>query len=178
MSERLSSGPIDITPETRVGALLDAYPGLEEKLVAMAPAFAKLRNPVLRKTVAKVTTLRQAAKVGKISLGALINTLREEVGQSGGTFEDDPGSSGASPVWLDEDRIVEKLDGRPLIEAGERPLDTVMSLLDGLNGGDILELTTPFEPAPLMDLAKKKGFQVWSAKEGQELTKTFFRKPQ
>ena len=174
----MPSEPVDITPETRVGALLDAYPQLESKLVAMAPAFAKLRNPVLRRTVAKVTTLRQAAKVGKISLGTLINTLREEVGQSEGTFEDDSSPAGEAPSWFDATKITETLDGRPLIEAGERPLDTVMSSLGALDSGDILELTTPFEPAPLMDLAKKKGFQVWSAKEGQELTKTFFRKPQ
>ncbi len=172
----MSSGPIDITPETRVGALLDAYPELEEKLVAMAPAFAKLRNPVLRKTVAKVTTLRQAAKVGKISLGALINTLREEVGQSGGTFADDSNSAGEPPTWFDERRVTETLDGRPLIEAGERPLDNVMSTLDRLQSEDILELTTPFEPAPLIDLAKQKGHRVWCREESPEVFRTYFQK--
>ena len=172
----MSSEPVDITPETRVGALLDAYPQLESKLVAMAPAFAKLRNPVLRKTVAKVTTLRQAAKVGKISLGTLINTLREEVGQAGGTFEDDSSPAGEAPAWFDEDRITETLDGRPLIEAGERPLDVVMSTLGRLKSGDLLELATPFEPTPLIDLAQKKGHRVWCREESPEVFKTYFRK--
>jgi uncharacterized protein (DUF2249 family) len=170
----MSSEFVAITPETRVGALLDAYPQLEDKLVAMAPSFAKLRNPVLRKTVAKVTTLRQAAKVGGVKLGTLINTLRAEIGQVDGTFEDESGSVGERPTWLDETRIVETMDGRPVIEAGERPLDSVMSALGRLSKGEILELTTPFEPAPLIDMAKKKGHQAWCKEESPEVFKTYF----
>jgi hypothetical protein len=172
----MSSEPVDITPETRVGALLDAYPQLEETLVAMAPAFAKLRNPVLRKTVARVTTLRQAAKVGNVILGTLINTLREELGQTRRTFDDESGSAEERPLWFDEKRIVETMDGRPMIEAGERPLDSVMSALGRLSKGEILELTTPFEPAPLIDMAKHKGFEVWSNEESSEVFKTYFMK--
>jgi len=53
-----------ITPDLKIGAFLEAYPELEEVLIAAAPAFAKLRNPLLRQSVARVTTLRQAARVG------------------------------------------------------------------------------------------------------------------
>ena len=54
-----------IGPETTVGAMIEAYPELESVLVEMAPAFAKLRNPVVRRTVAKVATLEQAARIGR-----------------------------------------------------------------------------------------------------------------
>ncbi|MFH1755446.1 MAG: DUF1858 domain-containing protein, partial [Candidatus Latescibacterota bacterium] len=53
-----------ITPDMKVSALLEAYPELEDVLIGIAPAFKKLRNPVLRRTVAKLTSLRQAAQVG------------------------------------------------------------------------------------------------------------------
>ncbi len=56
-----------ITPETKVGALLDAYPGIENQLAEWVPAFQKLQNPVLRRTVAKVVSLEQAASVGGIA---------------------------------------------------------------------------------------------------------------
>ncbi len=49
-----------ITPDLKLGDLLDAYPELEDVLIEIAPAFRKLRNPVLRRTVAKLTSLRQA----------------------------------------------------------------------------------------------------------------------
>ncbi len=68
---------LPITPDTKVGALLEAYPELEEHLIACAPAFAKLRNPLLRRTVAKVATLEQAARVGGIGVRDLVRRLRE-----------------------------------------------------------------------------------------------------
>jgi hypothetical protein len=48
---------------------------------AYTPAFEKLRNPVLRRTVARITTLRQAASVGGVSLGEIIGRLRVSAGQ-------------------------------------------------------------------------------------------------
>ena len=41
-----------ITPETKVGELLTHYPELEELLLQFSPAFATLKNPILRRTVA------------------------------------------------------------------------------------------------------------------------------
>ena len=69
-----------ITPETKIAALLERYPELEKTLLEMAPEFKKLRNPVLKKTIAKVTSLRQASTIAKIPLADMINKLRSEVG--------------------------------------------------------------------------------------------------
>lgn len=41
-----------ITPETKLKDILDTYPELERVLLEISPAFAKLQNPLLRKTVA------------------------------------------------------------------------------------------------------------------------------
>ena len=53
-----------ITSTTKVADLLKSYPELEDVLIAMAPPFKKLKNPVLRRSVAKLATLQQAAAVG------------------------------------------------------------------------------------------------------------------
>ncbi|WP_297095775.1 DUF1858 domain-containing protein [uncultured Draconibacterium sp.] len=53
-----------ITPKTKIFDLLEAYPQLEDVLIRAAPPFKKLRNPVLRKTITKITTLSQAATIG------------------------------------------------------------------------------------------------------------------
>jgi hypothetical protein len=70
-----------INPGMKVAALLDHWPELEEVLVAQAPAFQKLRHPILRRTVARVATLEQAAGIAGISVRDLVMTLREAVGQ-------------------------------------------------------------------------------------------------
>ena len=59
----MTNSKITISPKTKVGELLDAYPELENVLMAMSPAFEKLKNPILRKTVAKVATLQQVCIV-------------------------------------------------------------------------------------------------------------------
>jgi uncharacterized protein (DUF2249 family) len=165
---------IDITPDTKVGALLDAYPELEEKLIELAPAFGKLRNPILRKTVGKVATLRQAAQVGGVSLGTIITTLRREAGlESTATADGESTGGTAQPTWFSREKIAQSFDARPMLESGQHPITVVMKHLDELPTGGIYELITPFVPAPLLDMAAKKGFESWSVTEGTDCVKSY-----
>jgi hypothetical protein len=76
-----NSEKIIITPRTKVMQLIETWPQLEDVLIGYVPAFSKLKNPVLRKTVARIATLQQAASVGNVKVEDLINHLRKEVGQ-------------------------------------------------------------------------------------------------
>ena len=71
-----------ITPKTKVLDIIEAYPVLEDVLISYVPAFEKLKNPLLRRTVGKVATLQQAALIGNVSVGDLVNYLREKIGQN------------------------------------------------------------------------------------------------
>ena len=73
---------IEITPHTNIDDLLDAYPELEDKFIELAPLFIKLKNPALRKTVAKVTNLKQASTIANVPLTDLINGLRKKAGMN------------------------------------------------------------------------------------------------
>jgi hypothetical protein len=164
-----------ITPDIRVAKLLEVYPQLESTLIEIAPPFAKLKNPVLRKTVARVTSLKQAAKVGNIELGVLINRLRHEVGQeSVQDIKDDDFEKKPSPDWFDPDKIVDIIDARQMLEEGDKPLALVMQHLNKLNRGKILELITPFMPAPLIDTARQKGYDDWTKKLYTDEFHTYF----
>jgi hypothetical protein len=165
-----------ITPEMRVGELLDAYPELAEILLEMSPSFAKLRNPVLRKTVAKVTTLSQAARVGNVPIERMINGLRTAAGIEDPLepTEADGQQPSAKPSWYDLSRVTHRLDVRPVLERGEKPVGLVMSALKSLQPGEIYELTAPFLPAPLIDMAKEKGYESWSVTEATDLVKVYF----
>jgi hypothetical protein len=171
------SEQIQITPETKISALLDHYPQLEEVLIEMAPAFKKLHNPILRKTVARVATLRQVAQIGDVSLSVLINKLRTIVGQTA-DFEsgDKTKDSSAPPKWFDPSKIVRSLDARPMIESGQQPMNQVLEELNGLKLGEIYELITPFVPAPLLDRIKKRDFQTWVQQNIKEIVNSYFIK--
>ncbi|NOY22061.1 MAG: DUF1858 domain-containing protein [Acidobacteria bacterium] len=167
-----------ITPDTKVGTLLDNFPELEPVLMALSPKFEKLKNPVLRKTVAKVANLRQVAKVGDVALPLLINELRRAAGMEEMPVDTDNPEDTALPSWLNAADPFETMDIRDNIDAGEQPISIVMKKLNTLNAGEILKIIAPFEPAPLIDLAKGKGFAVHLQKENENgPVDCFFRKP-
>jgi hypothetical protein len=56
-------------------------------------------------------------------------------------------------------------------------MEAVLAALESLRDGDVLELITPFLPAPLIDIGKRKGFKVWHQQDAPELTRTYFGKP-
>ncbi len=159
-----------ITPKTKIHDLLEAYPDLEELLIASAPQFKKLKNPILRRTIARITTLNQAAAVGGINVEELVNKLRGAAGQADMTaFEDSQGSYNTEkPAWFSEDRIVAAIDIREMLHAGEQPVHEVLSAVKKLKEKEILEITAPFVPAPLIDKAASLGYSHWIDERGPE----------
>src|SRR5262245_60025801 len=65
-----------ILPDTKVADLLDRYPELEDVLISLASPFKKLKNPVLRKGVARVASLTHVAAVAGMQVNDLVNKLR------------------------------------------------------------------------------------------------------
>ncbi|ROL58875.1 DUF1858 domain-containing protein [Bacteroidetes/Chlorobi group bacterium ChocPot_Mid] len=165
-----------ITPETKVYDLLNEFPQLEEVLIDISPFFKKLKNPVLRRTIAKVTNLRQAAAVGNVSLEAIINRLRKEIGQDKIENIKEEKKYKDAPKWFDENRIAESLDARPIINSGGHPLDTVIRAVKSMSNGNIYELITPFLPMPLIDKVEGLGYQSWSTQTEADIFKTYFIK--
>ncbi len=166
-----------ITPRTKVYELLQAYPELEDVLIEIAPVFKKLKNPVLRRTIARVTTLQQAAQVGDVPVHTIVNTLRQKVGQD--NLEGlEAGTAGHTekPAWLNEARITKRLDARPIIEQGGHPLGEVLTGVGDLKTGEIFELITPFMPAPLIERVVAQGFDNWSEKKAEDHFINYFLK--
>lgn len=156
---------LPINPETRVGALLDAHPGTEEVLIGLVPAFAKLKNPILRRTVAKVATLEQAAHIGGISVRDLVSKLREATGQSGLDIltAAEGFAAGEAPTWLLQDRVRHHIDADSMLETGVHPIGKVRECTAMLEPGEIVRLTSSFRPAPLIDTMQRSGLAVYSA---------------
>lgn len=155
---------MQITPKTRIGELLERWPQLESVLIEVSPAFEKLKNPVLRRTIGKVATLQQAAVIGSVKVEALVVRLRQAVGQSG----DVDATQGADflvaepPDWFEESKVAHFFDATEVINLGESPLSAVMGDARKLAGDEILKLKAPFVPAPLLDMLKEQGFEVFS----------------
>jgi len=168
-----------ITPKTKISDLLDAYPQLEDLLIEMAPPFKKLKNPVLRKTIARITTINQAAVIGKLNVEELVNKLRSEVGQDHADIETDGGTTfnTRKPDWFDAAKVVGEIDTRDMLHAGEHPVHVVLAGVKKLKEGEILKVIAPFLPAPLIEKASSMGAGHWVNQLGDELFEIYFSAP-
>jgi hypothetical protein len=152
---------IIITPKTRVTELVEAYPQLEKVLIDYVPAFEKLKNPVLRRTVARITTLQQAAAIGGADVEDLINHLRLEVGQDHFSGAGQAPYNTEQPDWFSEARVVAELDAKDMLAKGEQPVNQAIADLNALAQGDIYKVVAPLMPAPLVDKASSLGISHW-----------------
>ncbi len=176
---RMSRDRIEITPDTKVAELLKNYPELERTILQFSPAFAALKNPVLRRTVAKVTSLQQAAKVGNMDVVDMVNTLRKEAGMS--SLEEifcPEGGETSVPVSEHgpETPVKFTLDVRPIIEAGDHPKDMVVAQAEKLSPSECMELVSPFPPVPLINLLQNKGFKVTMLAPEDGIVRTFVKR--
>jgi len=159
---------LSITPETTIGSLLEAYPHVESILVDLAPAFAKLRNPVVRRTVAKVATLEQAAKIGGVSLHTMILKLRQAAGKGGPDLPilDTMQAEDDAATWLLQGRVVEQIDADVMLECGLHPIGKIREAVAALGPGEVVVLRSSFRPEPLIQTMRRAGAAVQSSIEG------------
>lgn len=172
----MSRQELEITPDVIVHKLLLVYPELEEVLIGIAPAFKRLKNPVLRRTVAKIATLRQASSVSGVPLNHLIAVLRAEVGQEASDKKyEDVNYFTEQPIWFDCNKIKLSIDVERRDNQNEMPLGSILWGGKSLKKGEIIELKTTFVPAPIIDVMRTKGYDTWSSNvEG--VVYTYFKK--
>ncbi len=156
--------------------LIETYPQLEDILIGYVPAFKKLKNPVLRKTVARIATLQQAANVGNVNISDLINVLRKAVGQELLAEMQYSQYNSIKPHWFDENQIKQVFDVREMLSSGAHPVNQVMADLRNFPEKSIYKLVAPFLPAPLIDKASSMEYQHWIVKESDELFIVYFCK--
>ncbi len=193
---------LDITPQTKVGELLDAFPGIEDTLIEWVPAFRKLKNPILRKTVAKVATLDQAARIGGIGTRELVLRLREATGQStepashnadapccalghshaGDSLDadaqgEDAETQGETPAWIESKRLHSVIDAETLLASGDHPLGRTQALLAQMTREEALRIDSTFRPAPLIDLFRNQGLRVYHRETEPGRHQTWLARP-
>lgn len=169
-----------INEKTKIAQLLKENPDALEAIITISPDFKKLRNPVLRKLMAARTSISMASKIGGVSpedffrvlapLGfeADINSVSEDE-----TIERKP-----LPDYLkslSKDQIV-ILDVRAMIKNDQDPLRPIQQKVKELKPGQALNVINTFEPAPLVVLLEKQGFQSFVDQISDERFETYFYK--
>ena len=170
---------VPITPETRIAELLEAYPQLEGVLIQQSPHFKALKNPILRKTVAKVATLERASQMSGVPVRRLVSALREAIGLPGEPSADlgpdvEPAAVDAvAPEWFDEAKVALRIDADDLLAKGEVPLPRVHQAAREIPAGTLLCVKSAFRPAPLLEALHKAGHRTYVTKPSLDIFHTY-----
>lgn len=165
-----------INSKTKVSQLITAYPMAIELLIEVNSNFSKLRNPFLRKLLASRVNLSDAAKIG----GADVNSILKKLHEAGLEVELNLGENyhqniiNQSNSYM-SDRIT--LDVRPILEKGVDPFNIIMDTIKKMDTEkqELLIINT-FEPIPIINILKKKGFSsIAERMGGGEVHTTIFK---
>lgn len=145
----------------RVAAVLARDERLIDVFVAASPVFEKLRNAAMRKTMARLVTVEQAARIAGLDAGDLVARLNHAI--TGQGEEPAPTESHvqlppipAALTGLPADRIVE-CDVREDLRAGIEPFRRILDAARALPPGSALRVRAIFEPAPLYGVLARQG---------------------
>ncbi len=170
-----------INEDTKISELIKFNVGSIEAIISISSIFSKLRIPILRKALASRVTIKQAAKIGGVTvmefyeklipLGFLVSETKMK--------EDDNvkavNSNGGFYIDLKPEEVIE-LDVRETLKEGKDPFNDIMEALKRLPDAFTLKIINSFEPAPLFNILTKKGYEYCVDEISASLVHTYFRK--
>lgn len=164
----------EITQETKISEILKEWPELEQTLLGLSPAFARLQSPLLRKTVARVTSVKQAATIAGIDSSHMLTMLRKAAGlapvDSGSDVEEAESLlSVPCPGWFSEELVKVRFDASAVLDEGRVPMSRILEEVKSLDMDEIYLFTTPFFPAPIVEILSNKGYRVWSRRNEKNI---------
>jgi hypothetical protein len=153
---------VPITASDTVSDVLARSESLVDVFVRHAPHFAKLRNRTMRRIMARLVTVEQAARTANVSPERLVHDLNEALGipDPADVAQKAPETVAASTDLATHpaDASVVELDVREDLRAGREPFSKIMVAVAQLRADEVLRLRTIFEPAPLFSVLAKRGF--------------------
>lgn len=165
---------VPVARTDRVSDVLARDEHLVEIFVRHAAHFAKLRNPTMRRVMARLVTVDQAARIAGVPVHALLRDLNDalhltpESGDLAGADRDPRvGVDDEHDLRPDALAVIE-LDLREDMRAGREPFSRIMSAVAALGEAEALVLRTIFEPVPLFALLAKRGFAHESARHADD----------
>lgn len=162
-----------ISIDTRISDLIKANPDVIDAIASINPLFRKLKNPVLRRVLARRVTISEAAKIGKCSLATFAAKLRPM-----GFNLPYPAYDTDEIPYVDdaESAYDDVLDVRETIKENKDPFQDIIKVLLNLRDGGTLLLVNSFVPFPLIKILKSKGYTVSVTHPDDKVVYTYLTK--
>jgi len=165
-----------VRPEMKVAEVLKRWPELLPVFLEASPAFQKLKNPLLRRTMPNLVTVAQAARIAGLDPEELVARLNRALGVEAKPpmpLAEESRVGTPPPSWLSAP-VGFHLDVRPILEAGGEPFAQIMAAAKEVAPGERLVLEVLFEPVPLYRVLAKQGFAAWCERLGERHYRAHF----
>lgn len=171
---------MDISANTKISVLIKANPASIDAIASINKHFEKLRNPILRKILASRVTIADAARIG----GCTVDVFFEKLAPLGFTVstdaapkKDESGIPKEKPDFIKQisSKKIVTLDVRPDIASGNDPFQKIMQKVSILSPDDVLLIINTFEPVPLINILKKKGFEHYTEISEDKVVHTYLK---
>jgi hypothetical protein len=163
-----------INPETTIKDLLEINQELViPALIKLNKSFSKLRNPILRRLLARRVSIADACKIAGCSIDNFIETMK----QVGFTIEMETPEEKLPALPKPEVNRAghyRTLDVRPILAQDKDPLKEIMTNVSTLEKYQGLKLINTFAPLPLIHLLADRGFSHFTVSPEDGVVITYF----
>lgn len=155
---------MQINENTKISEIIKENKSSIDVIASINKNFKKLKNPILRTMLAPRVNIKDAARIGGVKAGILLKKL-ESIGF---TIEIEKDATElANPLEINNKQLIAMknktiitLDVRPILDRGVDPFNAIMEELKKLNETEeTLKIINTFEPIPLLNILKKKGYE-------------------
>ena len=164
-----------VDKNTKISEILKVKPEAIDAIASINRHFKKLKNPFLRKMLAPRVNVAAAAQVGNSTVNQMLKVL-EEVGFEV-SYEEENKLNNDINTEIDMERTnIVDLDVRPILDSGVDPFNVIMDGLKTLKDDETLRIINTFEPIPLLNIIKKKGYEYESERPEEGVVHTYLKK--
>lgn len=166
-----------INEQTKISTILKSDKKAIDIIAQINPNFKKLKNPVLRKLLAPRVNVKQAAKIGGVSSDNILEALKK----IGFQIENHSAKESLKTAEIKKQtnmNHLEKviLDVRPILNSGEDPFNKIIAKLKTMNDQQGLLIINTFEPIPLLNILKDKGYSYETTRPTEQEVHTLLYK--
>ena len=80
-----------------------------------------------------------------------------------------------APDWFLEERIKLRFNASEVLESGNVPMARILEEVKSISQEEIYLFTTPFFPAPIIEILSNRGYNIWSRRK-ENIVETYVTK--
>ncbi len=166
-----------ITRDTKIATIIRHDKKVIDVIASINKHFRKLKNPILCKMLASRVSVADAARIGGVSTEAFLKKLQENgyTVRFDHSAEENNQEQKSNFSTMDKSNIVE-LDVRPILAGGVDPFEEIMKTLKTMDEHQTLLIINTFEPIPILNILKKRGYEYETERPEQGVVYTYLKK--